>query len=99
MGRGSLRRVPTARHRPPTFKPYYTTLAILQTILRLYPDRFQWRQPPYEYEYDRLPFDLLTGDPAVREGLERGVPLEKMEQDWMVGLEEFLRKREKYLLY
>ena len=81
------------------FKPYYTTLAILQTIRRLYPDSFQWRQPPYEYEYDRLPFDLLTGDPAVREGLEREAPLEKMEQDWMMGLEEFLQKQQEYLLY
>jgi uncharacterized protein YbbC (DUF1343 family) len=81
------------------FKPYYTTLAILQTIRQLYPDQFQWRQPPYEYEYDRLPFDLLTGDPAVREGLEAGVPLEKIEADWTAGLEEFLPQRQKYLLY
>ena len=74
------------------FKPYFTTLAILQVILQLYPDQFQWRQPPYEYEYDRLPFDLLTGDPGVREGLERGVPLGKMEQDWTMGLQEFLQQ-------
>ena len=81
------------------FKPYFTTLAILQVILQRYPDQFQWRQPPYEYEYDRLPFDLLTGDPEVREGLERGVPLGTMEQDWTIGLQEFLQKRQEYLLY
>ncbi len=79
------------------FKPYFTALAILQVILQLYPDQFQWRQPPYEYEYDRLPFDLLTGDPEVREGLERGVPLGKIEQDWTMGLQEFLLKRQEYL--
>ncbi len=71
------------------YKPYFTTLAILQVILQLYPDRFQWRQPPYEYEYDRLPFDLLTGDPEIRLGLAKGIPLEKMEQDWTMGLRSF----------
>jgi len=81
------------------FKPYFTTLAILQVILQLYPDHFHWRQPPYEYEYERLPFDLLTGDPGVREGLERGEPLVQMEQDWTKGLQEFLPKRQDFLLY
>ena len=45
-----------------TFKPYYTTLALLAVIRGLYPGQFAWRQPPYEYETVRLPFDLLTGD-------------------------------------
>jgi uncharacterized protein YbbC (DUF1343 family) len=81
------------------YKPYYTALTILQTVLHLYPDEFQWRQPPYEYEYDRLPFDLLTGDPAVREGLESGAPLEQIEQGWAEGLAEFLEQRREQLLY
>jgi uncharacterized protein YbbC (DUF1343 family) len=81
------------------YKPYFTTLAILQLNMALYPEQFKWRQPPYEYEYERLPFDLLTGDPAVREGLEGGLPLYKMEQEWKIGLEEFLKERQEYLLY
>ena len=68
------------------YKPYYTTLAFLQVVRQLYPDTFQWRQPPYEYEYERLPFDLLTGDPWVREGLESGVAVRQLEQRWTGGL-------------
>ena len=81
------------------FKPYFTTLAILQVVLQLYPDRFHWRQPPYEYEYDRLPIDLLTGDPKIREGLEKNVPPVQLEQDWTINLQEFLQKRQEHLLY
>ena len=40
------------------FKPYYTTLVLLSVIRRLYPEQFAWRQPPYEYETERLPIDL-----------------------------------------
>ena len=44
-----------------SFKPYYTTLALLAAIRELYPEQFAWRQPPYEYENERLPIDLLPG--------------------------------------
>jgi uncharacterized protein YbbC (DUF1343 family) len=81
------------------FKPYLTTLIILQGIMNLYPDQFQWRQPPYEYEYERRPIDLLMGDPKIREGLESGVTVLALEQQWQSGLEEFLGRRQKYLLY
>ena len=81
------------------FKPYFTTLAILQVVLQLYPDQFHWRQPPYEYEYDRLPIDLLTGDPKIRQGLEKNLPLVQLEQDWTMGLQEFLQQRQEHLLY
>jgi uncharacterized protein YbbC (DUF1343 family) len=81
------------------FKPYFTTLAILQVVLQLYPDQFHWRQPPYEYEYDRLPIDLLTGDPKIRQGLEKNVPLVQLEQHWTINLQEFLQKRQEHLLY
>lgn len=30
---------------------------------------FAWRQPPYEYEFDRMPFDILIGNGEVRKGL------------------------------
>lgn len=81
-----------------TYQPYLTTLAILQLIRQLYPEKFQWRQPPYEYEYERLPFDLLTGDPAIREGLEANVPVTALAEGWQGALAEFLARRQKYLL-
>ncbi len=81
------------------FRPYFTTLAILQVLLKLYPEQFLWRQPPYEYEYDRLPFDLLTGDPKIREGLESGLPVTTLEQQWQNGVAEFLEQRRQCLLY
>jgi len=31
-----------------------------------------WKEPPYEYEYERLPIDILAGGPGVRLAVERG---------------------------
>lgn len=82
-----------------TFKPYYTTLALLSVIRELYPQQFAWRQPPYEYENERLPIDLLTGDDAIRHGLERGLTVMELESAWQDDLERFMEVRREFLIY
>jgi uncharacterized protein YbbC (DUF1343 family) len=81
------------------FKPYFTTLALLSVIRELYPQDFAWRQPPYEYETERLPIDLLTGDAAIREGLDNGTPALELEASWQEELGDFLAARREFLLY
>ena len=41
------------------FRPVETGVALIEAFRAVDPDRFAWKQPPYEYEYDRLPIDLL----------------------------------------
>jgi uncharacterized protein YbbC (DUF1343 family) len=44
-----------------SFTPYRTAIEIIRTIRRMYGDFFLWKQPPYEYEYERLPIEILLG--------------------------------------
>ena len=81
------------------FKPYFTSLTLLQAVRTLYKEAFQWKAPPYEYETRRMPIDLLIGDLAIRQGLESGQSIAELEDSWMTGLNDFLRLRQKYLLY
>jgi uncharacterized protein YbbC (DUF1343 family) len=81
------------------YKPYYTTLAILQEIITAWPDQFRFIPPPYEYEFKKLPIDIITGDEAIRKGLEEGRDLDEMEKSWQKELEGFLAIRKQYLLY
>jgi uncharacterized protein YbbC (DUF1343 family) len=82
-----------------SFKPYFTTLALLKVIRELYPQDFAWRQPPYEYETESLPIDLLTGDAAIREGLDQGTPALDLEAAWQKELGEFLDVWWDFLIY
>lgn len=82
-----------------TFLPYRTSLALLQASIRLYPEQYQYKQPPYEYEYERLPMDLIIGDQQVRRQLEEGVPVRQIEEGWQAELQAFDRLRTKYFLY
>lgn len=81
------------------FQPFLTGLALIQSYCELGPGEFQWKAPPYEYEYQLLPFDILCGTNRIRQMIEDGMPLPEIEASWQKDLAEFLKSREKYLLY
>jgi uncharacterized protein YbbC (DUF1343 family) len=82
-----------------TFLPYRTSLVLLQAAILLYPEQFQYKQPPYEYEFERLPMDLILGDRQVRTQLENGRSILEMEKGWQDELQDFDQTRKKYFLY
>lgn len=82
-----------------SYRPYRTSLALLQAFLQLYPDEFAYKEPPYEYEFHRLPMDLIIGDIGIRQGLEAGESLAGIERSWQNDLEAFDRKRRGVFLY
>lgn len=81
------------------FKPYRTSLALLQALFRLYPGQFAYKDPPYEYEFERLPMDLIIGDRAVRENLEAGMEVAELERGWQRELDDYRQRRRAVLLY
>lgn len=81
------------------FKPVITGVALIKTIRDLYPGDFKWQVPPYEYVYDRLPFDVIAGTMKLRLQIESGVSLEEIAKSWEGGENEFAERRAPYLLY
>ncbi len=81
------------------FRPYRTGLALLQSFMLLYDNAFEYKQPPYEYEYERLPLDLILGSSDLRRELERGTPIDSLETKWQEDLQHFDGLRRKYFLY
>lgn len=82
------------------FRPYRTGLALLSSLWALCRERgFGWREPPYEYERERLPIHLLLGDEGVREGLESGADPREFEAGWAQELAGWEEERAPYLLY
>lgn len=46
------------------FLPFLTTIEILRHVRERYVANFEWKAPPYEYEYERLPIEVLIGGPV-----------------------------------
>jgi len=84
---------------PGAYLPYLTTLCLLQDVAALHKDRFAWKQPPYEYVTDRLPVDVLTGDPRIREAIESGEDLKSLARSWRAEIRAFGKEAASHLLY
>ena len=82
-----------------SFRPVASAVALLETFRASDPDRFGWRDPPYEYEHERLPIDVLAGSPALREQIESGMAAGEIARSWESAVEEFDRVRQAVLLY
>jgi uncharacterized protein YbbC (DUF1343 family) len=82
-----------------SFEPALTGIAVVKTAFDMYPDDFKWKEPPYEYEYERNPFDVISGTARLREAIERRDSLESIKESWQAPLSEFAALRETFLLY
>jgi uncharacterized protein YbbC (DUF1343 family) len=92
---GSLQIVPE----PKRFLPLRHAVTLLWILRRLYGDQWKWKEPPYEYEYTKLPIDILGGDTAIRQTIDEGLGLKKLFKNWQSDEERFRKLRRPYLLY
>ncbi len=81
------------------FEPVITGVAMVKLAHDLYPAEFRWKEPPYEYVYDRNPFDVIAGTSSIREAIESGSSIEAMQDSWKDNLDAFAQVRQAYLLY
>jgi uncharacterized protein YbbC (DUF1343 family) len=82
-----------------TFLPVRTAVELIDEFRREQPARFAWRQPPYEYEHDKEPIDILYGSDRLRRTLDADGDADALITSWGVDEEAFRRLRQKYLLY
>ncbi|MXY23828.1 MAG: DUF1343 domain-containing protein [Acidobacteria bacterium] len=81
------------------FRPVMTAVALIAACRDALGEAFRWREPPYEYEAQKMPIDILAGTDALRRDIERGRPLEAMAADRDAAVAAFAPIRERYLLY
>src|SRR5206468_1447744 len=76
------------------FRPVAVGAALLREFRGTAAAHFAWRQPPYEYEHERLPIDILAGSPALREQIDAQMPLADIVASWEPDESAFRRLRE-----
>ena len=81
------------------FEPVKAGVAVVQQAYAQDRAAFRWKEPPYEYVFDKNPFDVIAGTDALRTAIEAGRSLEEITRGWAAGEDAFRRQREKYLLY
>ncbi|MEP6719154.1 MAG: DUF1343 domain-containing protein [bacterium] len=81
------------------FEPVATGLTMVRVAHDSYPEDFCWKEPPYEYVFDRNPFDVIAGTTKIREAFEQGISTSKLQESWEPELADFKKLREEFLLY
>jgi uncharacterized protein YbbC (DUF1343 family) len=81
------------------FEPVRTAVDLIAEFRAQNPARFAWREPPYEYEHEKAPIDILYGSDRLRTAIEAGKSSAALSAEWRADSDAFRREREKSLLY
>ena len=80
------------------FAPVRTSVELIDEFFRQDPARFAWREPPYEYEHEKMPIDILYGSSDLRPAIAEG-RVDALVGAWERDEMRFRRLREPFLLY
>lgn len=82
------------------FRPYRLVNLYFKSVHRVHPDVDLWRQPPYEYETEKMPIDILSGHDQLRKWVAEPQPLIE-EWDRSLARDEaaWALERKNFLLY
>lgn len=81
------------------FNSFEAGLHLLAIIAQLYPKLFQWKQPPYEYETEKMPIDLIAGTDEIRKLIDTQSPIKNFLERSREDVATFKKTRANYLLY
>lgn len=62
-----------------TFKPWRVGQLLQQELYHYLEGDFEWKIPPYEYNYTQKPIDIINGTDKLRYWVENKDPIEKLE--------------------
>lgn len=63
------------------------------------PEDFAWTLPPYEFEYERPPIDMIAATPTLREAIEQNRSWEDWARDWRGEEADYRQWVAPFLLY
>ena len=81
------------------FQPWKVGQVLCKILYHELGENFKWKPPPYEYEYKKMPIDILNGSDKLRLWVESNGSYEELLQIEAIGWADFESKRKEVLLY
>ncbi len=63
-----------------TFTPWKVGQVLMRELYRHLGNEFQWKEPPYEYDYKNMPIDIINGSDRLRRWVEKDGSLEALRE-------------------
>lgn len=80
------------------YEPVYTAACIFKKIKEI-SGRLEFKDPPYEYEEDLAPFDILSGDSLLRKAINEKGSLNHERERWRDEINNFNKEFKEFSLY
>jgi uncharacterized protein YbbC (DUF1343 family) len=82
---------------PKTVRSYKLTLALIKAFMDQ-GNGFEWKKPPYEYDYETLPIKLIIGSHNVEKHISKAIFFPD-DPFWSEGLNSYIEAVQPYLRY
>jgi uncharacterized protein YbbC (DUF1343 family) len=85
---------------PARYFPVAVAMEIFDAIIESStPGSLKFKDPPYEYEENLMPFDILSGDSGMRRVLINRDDIKKEKERWKYEIEEFTKEFQEFSAY
>jgi uncharacterized protein YbbC (DUF1343 family) len=81
------------------FRPVLTGMAVIDELRASDPACFGWKPPPYEYEHEKQPMDVIAGSPSFRAAIDAGERAEQIVARTAPTVAKFRELQRPFLLY
>jgi uncharacterized protein YbbC (DUF1343 family) len=81
------------------FRSFAVYYELIRLVRQLHPGDFRWQAPPYEFEFDRPPIDMICGSERIRKAIEKNIPFAGVRPGIEHELAAFNEAVRPFLLY
>ncbi len=81
------------------FRSFATYYELIRAVARFHPGRFAWKKPPYEFERERPPIDMICGSDRIRRSIDRDVPYGRLRAGVEREIAAYAEAVRPFLLY
>ena len=81
------------------FRPYLLMACFFKALKQVQPELMAWRQPPYEYEYERLPIDLINGNEGLKHWVDGDDDISSLKAALAQDRKSWLQSVQDVLMY
>ena len=81
------------------FRSFAVYYELIRLVKQFHPDHFHWQTPPYEFEFDRLPIDMICGSDLIRKTIERNAGYAEIAEQVERGIAGYRECVSPFLLY
>ena len=79
------------------FQPWRTGQFLMRELYHHLGNDFEWKKPPYEYDYTRKPIDVINGTDKLRQWVENNESLEVLGT--LESLEDYKQQLNEIKIY